>query len=1103
MRPVLLRMDGFASFREPTVVDFRGADYFVLVGPTGSGKSTVIDAMTFALYGSVPRWDDRRTVGLALAPTAGRGTVSLVFDLAGTRYVVARELRRTASTGNVTVKGARLERLVNPESDGGPESATEPVADGAATVSKQVEALLGLPFEDFCTCVVLPQGDFADFLHAAPNDRQKKLERILGLDVYEQIMRRANEDSKIAGQRADLLGEQLERYADATDDAEQAATVRVTALEDLASRVEKALPELSAADTDLAAAETTVTRLRGERDLLAALQVPDGLAALGLRRHSSARAAATAREQADAAERDDLAAREARDAAAPERGRLERVRRDHAELAVFDAKLPALVTRHDEAGTGAARAATDAEAARTAVDTARTARDAAGDALTTAQETLRRLTTEIRALRTPSAPGGLDELDRRRTAATVGLDEATRAVTAAEEAETAARDAAAAAPDRAPLEQARRDHHELAAARTERDAADARLTAAEREAAVAGGALADARDHLDAARAEQSGIERTNQAAVLRPALAVGEDCPVCAQTVATLPPPLPGADLDGARHAVDAADEVYERARSAKTAADTARATAVAEVERATAAVARLEAALAGLPDPDGVEETLAGIDRLARDVDDAATAARTARRERDAAAGVVESVRTDTAAAAAQLGTARDPLVPFGAPGVDTDDVAAGWRALVAWAKSEAARREKEAGPAQAATEAAERDRAAAEQAFADADHAATARRRDETAAARAEQEAAGALATAQRRAGELRTSLDGEPTDTQAAAELARIDALDASAREADVALRAARTALRTAEEDARAGEREVQQAWDALRATRDPLVALGAPALDGDEPAAAGKALTTWATRETTARERSLADAHDATDHARTHRDSLQERLVEDLRTHDVSAGPEPARTAPAAVATALESARAARARVVERREAAAGLVADRAQAQESREVAKLLGDQLRSNNFPRWLVASALDALVVDASASLADLSGGQFELTHDKGEFLVVDHADADARRPVKTLSGGETFQASLALALALSAQLSGLAAHGAPTLESIFLDEGFGTLDEANLEIVASALENLAVRGDRMVGVITHVPALAERIPVRFSLSRDQRTSSVVREGA
>jgi exonuclease SbcC len=66
-------MDGFASFRERTHVDFTDADFFALVGPTGSGKSTIIDAMTFALFGSVPRWGRKGMVSLALAPTISRG----------------------------------------------------------------------------------------------------------------------------------------------------------------------------------------------------------------------------------------------------------------------------------------------------------------------------------------------------------------------------------------------------------------------------------------------------------------------------------------------------------------------------------------------------------------------------------------------------------------------------------------------------------------------------------------------------------------------------------------------------------------------------------------------------------------------------------------------------------------------------------------------------------------------------------------------------------------------------------------------------------------------------------------------------------------------
>jgi exonuclease SbcC len=118
-----------------------------------------------------------------------------------------------------------------------------------------------------------------------------------------------------------------------------------------------------------------------------------------------------------------------------------------------------------------------------------------------------------------------------------------------------------------------------------------------------------------------------------------------------------------------------------------------------------------------------------------------------------------------------------------------------------------------------------------------------------------------------------------------------------------------------------------------------------------------------------------------------------------------------------------------------------------------------------------------------------------------KGDFFAVDHHDAGLRRAVRTLSGGETFQASLALALALSEQLAGMSTTAA-SLESIVLDEGFGTLDAATLDVVAATLENLAARGDRMVGVVTHVQSLAERVPVRFEVHKDARTAYVTRAG-
>jgi exonuclease SbcC len=200
----------------------------------------------------------------------------------------------------------------------------------------------------------------------------------------------------------------------------------------------------------------------------------------------------------------------------------------------------------------------------------------------------------------------------------------------------------------------------------------------------------------------------------------------------------------------------------------------------------------------------------------------------------------------------------------------------------------------------------------------------------------------------------------------------------------------------------------------------------------------------------------------------------------------------------AAALLAERATSMLSRVRERREQAERLTAEVADLDREAQVAKSLALHLRADRFERWLLAEALDALVTDASRILRELSGGQYDLDHDKGEFYVIDHGDASLRRGVRTLSGGETFQASLALALALSEQLAGLSTTTA-SLESIMLDEGFGTLDASSLDTVAATLENLAARGDRMVGVVTHVVALAERIPVRFEVTKDARGAARV----
>jgi hypothetical protein len=135
---------------------------------------------------------------------------------------------------------------------------------------------------------------------------------------------------------------------------------------------------------------------------------------------------------------------------------------------------------------------------------------------------------------------------------------------------------------------------------------------------------------------------------------------------------------------------------------------------------------------------------------------------------------------------------------------------------------------------------------------------------------------------------------------------------------------------------------------------------------------------------------------------------------------------------------------------------------------------------RADRFGEYIIEQTLTVL---SSDELMRISDQRYSLVSGEGEFAVVDHANADEQRSVKTLSGGETFLASLALALALSRHVGSLASEGLGTkLEPVFIDEGFGALAPATLEDVIDALERLR-EDDLVVGVISHVPELAQRI--------------------
>lgn len=191
-----------------------------------------------------------------------------------------------------------------------------------------------------------------------------------------------------------------------------------------------------------------------------------------------------------------------------------------------------------------------------------------------------------------------------------------------------------------------------------------------------------------------------------------------------------------------------------------------------------------------------------------------------------------------------------------------------------------------------------------------------------------------------------------------------------------------------------------------------------------------------------------------------------------------------------------------ARQIEHKIARASELVQKRQALEAQAaLAHSLAQHLRADQFLAYVQEEAMRLLAEDGSRHLRTLSQGRYSLVCAEQEFAVLDHWNADSRRSVKTLSGGETFLASLALALALAESLSRLSAEGraGEALESLFLDEGFGTLDAETLDVVVQAIEALH-GGQRMVGIVTHIPELAERMPARLEVKRgsDSATARV-----
>jgi exonuclease SbcC len=356
VRPQRLEVEGFTAFRMPTVVDFAGADLFALVGPTGSGKTSVIDALTFALYGSVPRLDDRRAVAPVISQNLTEARVRLDFTVDGQGYTAVRVVRATKS-GGATTKEARLQR------------GDEVLAGTADEVTEAVTALLGLTFEHFTTCVSLPQGQFARFLHDKPRSRQDLLVRLLDLGLYDRVATAARQRAAVARTTAEVAAGQLDRLAGATPAARAEAAALVATLAELAARLADERPQVDELRAAVARAQAGADEVAGQLAQLDGLVAPEGVAEL------SAELTAADRARRRCAELDDEAVAAVADAeqqvaALPDRRGLEAVRADHA----LRVELAQTVERGEVAEAQAAGAVADATAT---LDQARAAQVAA------------------------------------------------------------------------------------------------------------------------------------------------------------------------------------------------------------------------------------------------------------------------------------------------------------------------------------------------------------------------------------------------------------------------------------------------------------------------------------------------------------------------------------------------------------------------------------------------------------------------------------------------------------------------------------------------------------------------------------------------------
>lgn len=1020
-----LELQAIGPFAGRHVIDFTAvgaSGLFLLEGPTGAGKSTIIDAIVFALYGKVasPAASEER-LRSAFAAEDVESVVDLVFETGAGAFRVRRtpayDRPKKRGTGTArqqsTVKLWRLPVEAVDDADA-PEG--EILTTRLDEAGAELQRIIGLDRAQFVQTIVLPQGEFASFLRADPEHRRSLLQKIFGTEVYEKMQQRLEEmrreQQRAVAEARGALRSAAAHFAGAAalDDA-AAHELEAAAAEDAGQAV--ALAHDHVARLTDHARQAQADHARGELGAAEAASTLDGVTT------TAAALARRGRLRAERAELEALAGAHAKDVERRDRGRRALAVRSLMSGLDGAVRAQALAESAVRAAVATAPAGLLPDSPRVFGLLGRHPQELPGDEPVDPTHLVAQLTTSLGAARRR------DE----QTAATL-----TRLV--ALEAEL---------PER--RREARDLRTSLATARSEADRLAEVLTTRPAERAEIVSQLATATElmsELSGRRAEEKAAE----------------------------------ALLTAAGVAERTAEELDEATRIQAAAAIAAHRAVEQEARARDARIAGIAGELAGGLEPGDPCPVCGAREHPAKAPTDAAGVTpedvEHASEERARAEKVLAEQAAEVAALAERVAAAREA-----AKGLSLEQAKgrlAEARMLVSMAES------------------GEADRDAAQAALAAHD--------EETEIARG-------------RRGEL---------EQLCAAEQARLAALD--------------TALARDERDvdeARAGSPTVQARQDALQARIEAATAV----LDalGAVDQATRERLTRAAELEQGLAEHGFLDAEDARasmlapealtalEQAVREHESALERVRAELADPSLADLPDPGPDAAeldaqVAAARAEHTARAAEAT---RLAGAAALAAERAAVAQSSlaqvaEAAKALegaladavpvtrvaglaaasgGDNARALTLATFVLVRRFEDVVAAANDRLAVMSDGRFELVRsDEREDVrtrrtglsmrVIDHRTETTRDP-RTLSGGETFYVSLCLALGMADVVT--AEAGGIDLGTLFVDEGFGSLDPHTLDAVLAELGRLRA-GGRVVGVVSHVEALkasiAERIEVR-----------------